>query len=75
MVIGHTDNTGSFEKNQVLSEQRAYSVANYFVAQGVTQDRVQAVGYGPRQPIADNNTEQGKQTNRRVEIQIINKQQ
>jgi len=75
VVIGHTDNTGSFEKNQVLSEQRAYSVANYFVAQGVAQDRVQAFGYGPRQPIADNNTEAGKQTNRRVEIQIINKQQ
>jgi outer membrane protein OmpA-like peptidoglycan-associated protein len=75
VVIGHTDNTGTFEKNQVLSEKRAYSVANYFISEGITQDRVQAVGYGPRQPIADNGTEEGRQTNRRVEIQIINKQQ
>lgn len=74
VVVGHTDNTGTFEKNQVLSEQRAYSVASYFVSEGITQDRIQAIGAGPRQPIADNNTEQGRQTNRRVEIQIINKQ-
>ncbi len=71
-VIGHTDNTGNFEKNQVLSEKRASSVANYLIAQGISPSRVQAVGYGPRQPIADNTTEAGKQANRRVEIQIIN---
>lgn len=74
VVVGHTDNTGTFEKNQYLSEQRASSVANYLIAQGVSPTRIQAVGYGPRQPIADNSTESGKQANRRVEIQIINAQ-
>lgn len=74
-VIGHTDNTGSFEKNQVLSEQRASSVANYLIAQGISNQRVQVIGQGPRSPIADNNSEAGKQANRRVEIQIINPKQ
>lgn len=73
-VIGHTDSSGSFEKNQVLSEQRAASVANYLIAQGISPARIQAIGYGPRQPIADNSTESGKQANRRVEVQIINTQ-
>jgi len=74
-VNGHTDNSGNSDKNQVLSEQRAASVANYIIAQGVSAQRVQSTGYGSRYPVADNSSESGKQSNRRVEIQIINSQQ
>lgn len=74
-VVGHTDNTGNFEKNQVLSEARAKSVADYFVSQGVSSQRLHVYGVGPRQPIASNDTAAGRQTNRRVEITIIPAQQ
>ncbi len=74
-VTGHTDNSGSFEKNQLLSEQRAKSVADYLVAQGIEQHRIQSYGLGPRQPIADNDTDSGRQQNRRVEIKINEIQQ
>lgn len=70
-VGGHTDSTGSFEYNQQLSEKRAESVARYLLNQGVAQGRIHTRGYGPRFPIASNDTKQGRQQNRRVEIDLM----
>jgi outer membrane protein OmpA-like peptidoglycan-associated protein len=67
-VIGHTDNTGSDAINNPLSVDRASSVRSYLVSRGVPATRVSIEGRGERQPIADNNTEQGRARNRRVEI-------
>jgi len=70
-VGGHTDSTGSFEYNQQLSERRAQSVAAHLLNEGVAQGRLHTTGYGPRFPVASNETEQGRQQNRRVEIQLM----
>ncbi|TDT43347.1 outer membrane protein OmpA-like peptidoglycan-associated protein [Halospina denitrificans] len=70
-VGGHTDSTGSFEYNQQLSERRAQSVGSYLRDKGVAQGRLHTKGYGPRFPVASNDTEQGRQQNRRVEIQLM----
>lgn len=67
---GHTDNVGSMNKNMVLSKDRAESVKQYLVNQGVNPSKVEAVGYGPSQPIASNKTKAGRQKNRRVEFTI-----
>lgn len=69
-VFGYTDSTGSIAHNQALSERRAASVAQYLSSQGVDSRRLVAVGYGQSNPVASNSTEQGRQQNRRVEIQI-----
>ena len=69
-VEGHTDNVGSPEYNQGLSERRAYSVRDYLVNQGVSPSRVSAVGFGETKPKASNETPEGRQLNRRVEIHI-----
>jgi len=71
-VSGHTDSTGSDSHNQTLSEKRAQSVVNYLSNQGVARGRLSAYGYGERYPTADNSTQQGRATNRRVEIEILN---
>lgn len=71
LVNGYTDSTGGDAHNQVLSEKRANSVANYLAAQGVAANRITAVGYGKANPIASNTTEAGKQANRRVEVKIV----
>lgn len=70
VVSGHTDSTGSAELNQTLSEQRAGSVKSYLVSQGVAASRVSAYGYGFRQPVASNDTAEGRQANRRVELEL-----
>jgi len=70
LVEGHTDSTGSMELNQRLSEERASSVGRYLIGQGVAASRIQTQGYGPRYPIADNATPEGRAQNRRVEIQL-----
>ena len=70
-VAGHTDSTGSESYNQSLSEQRAASVANYLKGQGVSEQRVMAIGMGELRPIADNSTSDGRQANRRVEITMV----
>ena len=70
LVSGHTDSTGSDIVNQQLSEDRANSVRMYLINQKVASSRLQANGYGSRSPIASNNTEEGRQANRRVEIQL-----
>src|SRR5438477_61487 len=69
-VEGHTDNVGSDDYNQRLSEQRAGSVRDYLVDQGVPTERVSAIGYGKNRPKASNDTPEGRQINRRVEIHV-----
>lgn len=71
LIEGHTDNTGSPEYNQALSEKRANAVSNYVKGMGIKGARITTVGYGESQPIDDNSTEAGKQKNRRVEIAIM----
>ncbi|MBD3615172.1 MAG: OmpA family protein [Gracilimonas sp.] len=70
MFGGHTDSRGTEEYNQELSENRAKSVAEYAAFTGVDAERMTIVGYGENQPIATNDTEAGRQQNRRVEIAI-----
>jgi outer membrane protein OmpA-like peptidoglycan-associated protein len=70
-VEGHTDSRGKPERNKVLSQQRAESVRDYVIAQGIEPARLFAVGYGPERPIADNKTRQGRADNRRVEFVIL----
>lgn len=70
-VYGHTDSTGSDAYNQGLSERRAVSVADYLSSRGVQQARIGTRGYGETQPIASNETEEGRAANRRVEIKIV----
>ena len=70
-VYGHTDSTGSDAYNQTLSEQRARSVADYLSGHGVQSARVGIRGYGESQPIASNDTDEGRAANRRVEIKIV----
>lgn len=70
-IEGHTDNVGSAQFNQNLSEQRADSVKNYLVNQNIVAARLKTLGYGESQAIASNETDRGRALNRRVEIQII----
>lgn len=72
-VSGHTDNTGSRQYNQTLSEKRAGSVAEYLTAQGVARQRMVVQGQAFDQPIADNASAEGRAQNRRVEIYILPK--
>jgi len=67
-VEGHTDSVGSDEYNQQLSERRAQAVRDYFVQQGINSSAVEAHGYGKTEPIASNETAEGRQQNRRVEL-------
>lgn len=69
-VIGHTDNTGSAAFNQDLSERRARSVAGVLLETGVPGNRISTIGRGEAQPIATNQTPEGRQQNRRVEVII-----
>jgi OOP family OmpA-OmpF porin len=69
-VIGHTDSVGSDEYNQELSQKRASSVAEYLLSQGVTPSKVTSEGKGESEPVADNETEEGRAQNRRVELHI-----
>ncbi|HEY9009235.1 OmpA family protein [Ohtaekwangia sp.] len=70
LIEGHTDNTGSDTYNQKLSEERAKSVASYLSTQNVKNSRITTIGYGETQPVADNNSESGRDQNRRVEVAI-----
>jgi len=71
LVGGHTDSTGKMDTNMDLSRRRAQSVADYLGSRGVMRERLSARGYGPNMPVADNNTEAGKQANRRVELDLV----
>ena len=69
-VQGHTDSSGSLAFNQTLSEKRAKAVYDYILANGLQTDSLTYVGFGPNQPIASNDTAEGKAKNRRVELKI-----
>ena len=70
LVEGHTDSTGPEEHNMDLSIRRAQSVSNYLASLQVLQTRIHTNGYGESQPIATNETAEGRQLNRRVEVAI-----
>ena len=70
-VLGHTDSTGADSYNQTLSERRAQAVASYLSSRGVNSARVATQGYGESQPIASNDTAEGRAQNRRVEIKVV----
>ncbi len=70
-VYGHTDSTGSDAFNQTLSENRARTVMNYLISQGVPAARLRSQGFGETMPVADNTTADGRARNRRVEIKIV----
>jgi outer membrane protein OmpA-like peptidoglycan-associated protein len=70
-VEGHTDNVGKAKKNTQLSQKRADAVKKYLVSKGVEDARLEAIGFGPDKPIADNATDEGKEANRRVEFVIV----
>ncbi|MBI5404095.1 MAG: OmpA family protein [Ignavibacteriae bacterium] len=70
-IFAHTDNVGSDDYNLKLSQSRAESVLSYLVSNGIQESRLTAKGFGSSKPVADNNTEQGRQKNRRVEFKII----
>ncbi|MBU0484636.1 MAG: OmpA family protein [Proteobacteria bacterium] len=71
-IYGHTDSKGSESYNQILSEKRAKSVADYLVKNGVANDRLTSRGFGESQPIVSNDTEEGRTQNRRVEVKLNN---
>lgn len=72
-ISGHTDNIGSAASNQKLSEERAKTVVDYLLGHGLDPGRLEYKGYGLAQPIAPNNTEEGRAINRRVEFKILKK--
>jgi outer membrane protein OmpA-like peptidoglycan-associated protein len=71
IIEGHTCWIGTEKYNQGLSERRAASVCNYLVEKGISQNRLETVGYGETRPIADNQTLEGRRMNRRVEFKIL----
>ncbi len=71
VIAGHTDSVGSDKDNQRLSRRRAYSVTDYLLQSGVTEARVDPIGFGEKLPIADNATAEGRALNRRVELSLV----
>lgn len=69
-IAGHTDSIGKASYNQRLSERRAASVVEYLTSNGISADRMDAIGYGEERPIADNATERGRWRNRRIEFSV-----
>jgi len=72
-IDGHTDNIGSTASNLILSEERAKAVKNYIIKKGIDKNRIISKGFGEEKPIDTNDTESGKQKNRRVEFTILKK--
>ena len=70
-IIGHTDSVGKDDFNQRLSEGRANAIRNELIKRGIAEDRIEAEGRGESEPMADNDTEEGRAQNRRVEIEIL----
>ena len=70
MVVGHTDSNGSDSYNMSLSERRANAAVNYLVSRGVDRSRLRAAGRGETEPVASNESDVGRQQNRRVEVAI-----
>jgi len=73
-ISGHTDNTGTETKNQSLSVNRAKSVADQLIRSGIDGSRIKASGYGSSRPVVPNDTEAGRQRNRRIEFKVLNVQ-
>ncbi len=71
-ISGHTDNIGSGEYNQLLSENRAKSVVDYLISDGIRYERLNYIGYGFNNPVDQNDTEEGRANNRRTELKVIN---
>jgi outer membrane protein OmpA-like peptidoglycan-associated protein len=71
-INGHTDNTGNPADNMKLSNNRANEVVRYLVSKGIAASRLTAKGWGETQPIAPNNTEEGRARNRRTEMKVLN---
>ena len=71
LVVGHTDSTGEASYNQGLSERRADAARNYLLGAGLDPDRVTAMGMGEEEPVDTNDTDAGRQANRRVEVAIF----
>jgi OmpA-OmpF porin, OOP family len=70
-ISGHTDNVGNPQANKTLSEKRAQACRNYIVSKGIDKKRLDAVGYGEEQPMAPNDTDEGRQKNRRIEAREL----
>lgn len=70
-AVGHTDSKGTEAYNNTLSKARAESVKTYLVGQGVAAEKIETLGQGESQPIADNDTEEGRAKNRRVEVEVL----
>ncbi|SHH93618.1 Tetratricopeptide repeat-containing protein [Chryseolinea serpens] len=70
-ISGHTDNSGAADYNRQLSEKRALSVYNYLIKSGVDKKRLTTKGFGPDKPVATNDTDEGRQQNRRIEFRIV----
>ena len=70
-ISGHTDNVGNAKSNKTLSEQRAQACRNYIVSKGIDKKRLDAVGFGDEHPIAPNDTDEGRQKNRRIEAKEL----
>ena len=71
VIVGHTDNTGNFDHNMQLSYNRAQSVADYLIATGADASKIRTIGRGPEEPIASNDTREGRMLNRRVDVAVI----
>ena len=71
LIVGHTDSSGADEYNQTLSENRANAAGSHLMRAGVVPDRVKMMGLGETEPVASNDTEEGMQQNRRVEVAIF----
>lgn len=70
-IVGHTDNVGSAQSNLSLSFKRASAVKDYFVTNGIDEEAIEVIGQGEAEPIADNNTVEGRKQNRRVELHVF----
>ena len=66
-ISGHTDNVGKKAANKVLSQKRAQACRDYVISKGIEASRIEAVGYGDERPIEPNDSEEGRQKNRRIE--------
>ncbi len=73
-IAGHTDDVGTEESNMDLSQRRAEAVRNWLIRRDIDGDRIEAKGYGESEPIADNDTSEGRQMNRRTEVRILDEE-
>jgi OOP family OmpA-OmpF porin len=71
VIVGHTDSSGDPAYNMALSLKRAESVAEYLITTGINEDQVRVIGRGPKEPIASNETHEGRMQNRRVDILVV----